>query len=785
MAILEIPPALAAYPQFVLWIARPSSRPGKTDKFPIHPQTGQIANAHDPANWLTAAQAQAALAAGVPQASGIGFVFTENDPFFFLDIDGALVDNQWSPVATALCQQLAGCFVEISQSGTGLHIIGSYPQPAPQHGTRCQPHGLELYTRARFVALTGTSAVGDPGHTVNLQPVIDQYFPPSQAATNPVEWTDTPDPEWSGPEDDDELLQRMLASRPGAGSLFGDRIPVQELWAGNHAGDHSAADSSLCAHLAFWTGRDCERMDRLFRLSGLMREKWADRPDYRQRTILHATAHCERVLTARPVSVDQSPPEPADELTGLRGGYQLMSVPSQIPYFKGCTYIRSLHRIMVPDGELLSQDRFNATMGGYNFAIDVTGEKTTRKAWDVFTESGGFNFPKAHEACFRPEVAPGAMIEEEGRVLVNTYTPVVTTSTPGDASPFLSHVSKLIPDLTDRAILLAYLAALVQHPGVKFQWCPIIQGVQGNGKTLLTTALANAIGSRYTHIPNPEDISNKFNSWILGKLLIIVEEVYVADRRELVNVLKPLVTNRRVDIQGKGQDQKTGDNRANFLMTTNHKDAVPVTDDDRRYAVFFAAQQHRGDLDRDGMGGTYFPDLYRWADNGGYAIINHYLRSYPIPDALNPATSCQRAPRTSSTPEAIHASLGSIEQEVLEAVEEGRPGFSGGWISSLAFDRLLEERRASKQIPVNRRREVLRSLGYDWHPALRDGRVNNHIMDVGGLAGKPKLYVRSGHLALNVTVAADIVRHYLEAQAGSTGAAVVFAPPVDKSSLTV
>lgn len=36
----------------------------------------------------------------------------------------------------------------------------------------------------------------------------------------------------------------------------------------------SEADLALCCMLAFWTGNDAERIDRIFRTSGLMREKW-------------------------------------------------------------------------------------------------------------------------------------------------------------------------------------------------------------------------------------------------------------------------------------------------------------------------------------------------------------------------------------------------------------------------------------------------------------------------------------------------------------------------------
>src|SRR5207302_522329 len=67
---------------------------------------------------------------------------------------------------------------------------------------------------------------------------------------------------------DDEILCRARTAANG------DKF--RRLWGGDTGGyvSPSEADLSLCSLLAFWTGPDAERIDRLFRKSGLMREKW-------------------------------------------------------------------------------------------------------------------------------------------------------------------------------------------------------------------------------------------------------------------------------------------------------------------------------------------------------------------------------------------------------------------------------------------------------------------------------------------------------------------------------
>lgn len=741
---------LAAYNQFIV----------HHNKTPINFQTGIAHNPHDPAIWMTADAAVQAAALGY----GVGFVFTAEDPFFFLDIDKCLEPSgQWSQLATSLCARFAGCAVEVSQSGQGLHIFGRY-DAVPEHACKNIPLGLELYTEQRYAALTGIGVAGSAAFQPDgLFALVAEYFPKSAPVAG-AEWTDGPCEGYGGPTDDEELIRRMVASKSATG-VFSGRASVADLWTADEDAlataypddrgfDRSSADAALCQHLAFWTGKDCERIDRLFRRSALYREKWETREDYRYRTIMHAVGHCSNTLGSQQQAA-------AADSDGMRSGFQYMPVTQQLEHFEGCVYIRDLHRVFTPDGALLKSEQFRVTYGGYVFALDSMNDKTSKNAWEVFTESQAVRFPKVHNICFRPERPPGDIITEEGQTLINTYIPAGVEHKDGNPAPFLDHASRILPDDRDRAIVLAYMAACVQYPGVKFQWAPLLQGVEGNGKSLLMTVVAKAVGIKYTHKPPASDISNIFNAWIIRKLFIAVEEVYVADRREVIDALKPLITDDRVPVTPKGVDQQMGDNRANFMMASNHRDAYRKTANDRRVSMFFTAQQNASDLVRDGMNGDYFPKLYAWLRADGFAIVAKYLSEYRILDELNPATKLMRAPDTSSTGEALEASLGSIEQEVLEAVDEGRQGFAGGWVSSMAFDHMLSERRGS-HLSRNKRKELLESLGYVPHPALSGGRVNSIIMQEGG---KPRLYIKEGHIAANnLRGGAEILQAYLKAQ---------------------
>jgi hypothetical protein len=772
----QLPEALAAlgqYRQFVLYKLVPSSRkPGKMDKLPYSLAAKAVIDSQDPQYWITATEA-CAQAEMLGEGFGVAFVFTVHDPFFFLDLDGCVTPDgtAWNELANSLMQAFSGAAVEVSQSGRGLHIFGT--GTCPPHACKNVHYGLELYTEGRFVALTGKGAIGNAAADMShvLPWLVEHYFQ-AKAGSDIANWTVEPRADWNGPLEDDDLIRRALKSA-SAKAAFGQSATFADLWTRNveilalaypdneREFDESSADRALAQHLAFWTGCNCERILGLMRLSGLVREKW-EREDYLPRTILSAVAQQRDVLIDKQVERLEGTVVPQQDcvMPSRVTGTTFLSIDNQIKLFAGCVYVRDAHKVMVPGGEMLRPDQFRAQFGGFTYMMDAGNERTSRNAWEAFTESQAFRAPRADTTCFRPDLAPGSIVTREGRSAVNVYWPAEVRMISGDATPFLNHVRKLLPNERDQRILLSYMAACIQHKGVKFQWAPVVQGAEGNGKSLLSRCVAEAVGRRYTHWPKASKLSNQFNGWMLNKLFYAVEDIYRPSGMttlDIIEELKPMITGGDgLEIEGKGVDQISADICGNFMFNANNKDAVPKSANGRRFAMFFSAQQSVADIHRD-FPGSYFTDLYDWLKGDGYAIVAHYLNTYPIDPEFNPAGRCQRAPDTSSTNEAIERSAGGVEQEVLEAIDQGLPGFSGGWVSSMALDRLLEKMNAARRLSHIRRREMMQGLGYDYHPALTDGRVNNIVQPDNG---KPRLFVKRDSPHLLITVAADVAKRY-------------------------
>lgn len=755
-------------------------------KLPIDYRTGNVTlkgseGAHNPGIWLPYDRAQA-LAAQWGPAVGLGFVLTAADPFWCLDIDGAAQpDGTWSELSQRVCGMLPHTAVEVSQSGRGLHIWGRR-SVMPAHASKNTALHLELYHEKRFILL-GSNAVGDLGEEcLALDAVIAGYFPPRVRGDAP---DSGPRTDWRGPTDDAELLRRAMQSR-SARAAFGGSASFADLWHadaavlakaypangdGESAWDGSSADAALAQHLAFWTGADHARIERLMRQSALARAKW-EREDYMDRTIGNACAMARDVLQDKPVEAGPGvapaapgAPAGASEPAALQAveGTTFLGLEAQQAMFAGCVYVLELHRVLIPGGKLVNPDRFKAYFGGYTFAMDARNERTSRNAWEAITESQLLRVPRVDGVCFRPQLPYGAIVTEGGVTRVNTWWPINVDRVKGDAGPFVRHVAKLYPDPHDQAIVLSFLAAVVQYPGVKFQWALLLQGVEGNAKTFISRAVSKAVGARYTAWPKASKIAAQFNSWLVGKIVYCVEDIFVDADSHIMEELKPMIAGgEAIEIEAKGVDQVSTEICGNFILNMNPKNGLRKSRNDRRLCVAYSAQQHVDDLKRDGITEEYVTGLYDWAHGGGWAVIAEFLHTFPIPAGLNPAVDCPRAPKTSSTDEAIEEGRGRVEQEILEAIDQGRPGFCGGWISSVMLDRLLREMRLDGRVPYARRADLLRTLDYVMHPALKGDRTNNPVLPDGG---KPRLYVDMNNAAsMALTSAAEVAAAYARAQ---------------------
>lgn len=260
----------------VVW--RLEHRAGRPTKVPYMATAPCVrAAVDDPRTWAPFADAIWCVQNG--HADGVGLVLGAGN--CGVDFDHVR-DARTGVVADGVMQDVHALdsYTEVSPSGTGLHVLarGTLPPGRRRHGH------IEMYDDKRFFTVTGRHVVGTPWtleeRTAALAVLHRRVFSTETSCISSARFVQP-----SADGDDARLVERAHAARNG--QKFG------RLWAGDSAGyaSRSEADLALCNYLAFWTGHDRVRIDRLFRASGLMRLKWDDpRGDetYGSRTISRA-----------------------------------------------------------------------------------------------------------------------------------------------------------------------------------------------------------------------------------------------------------------------------------------------------------------------------------------------------------------------------------------------------------------------------------------------------------------------------------------------------------------
>jgi hypothetical protein len=188
-----IPDELKALPQWVVWkeVIIPGDPP-KITKPPFDPKNPICgADVAVPSTWGTYDEAVACYHQGQAFLSGIGFVFTKNDPYFGIDIDDEdRVDPKHLEERRAVVNMLGSSMVtytETSPSGKGYHMIGR--GKLPMSGRQINRLKLEFYYAERFFTITGRTFAGYE-HITDQQVLIDQLVS-SMPKPEKAEVTDT------------------------------------------------------------------------------------------------------------------------------------------------------------------------------------------------------------------------------------------------------------------------------------------------------------------------------------------------------------------------------------------------------------------------------------------------------------------------------------------------------------------------------------------------------------------------------------------------------------------
>lgn len=293
----------------------------------------------------------------------------------------------------------------------------------------------------------------------------------------------------------------------------------------------------------------------------------------------------------------------------------------------------------------------------------------------------------ARSVCNLPTVAslmfwPGAeqFFHHRGLLYLNTFeasgiTPCATLEGDADGQKvvelFLNHLNNLIPSERERRIVLNFMAYVYQNPGKRVRWALLMHGIEGAGKTFFFAVMQRLMGHNAKTVGTTA-INSEFTGWASGALLINIDEIRIAgtNKYAILDKMKPMISDDTISVIYKGRDERSVPNFASYMMSTNHADAIPVGDNDRRYCVISTRWTRKEEMLAQYGGGAeaaeYFRVLFAETERRTDAI-GCFLRDWKIDADFQPDG---RAPETEGLLSMRSLNVSEERDDVEAAIED-------------------------------------------------------------------------------------------------------------------
>jgi hypothetical protein len=342
-------------------------------------------------------------------------------------------------------------------------------------------------------------------------------------------------------------------------------------------------------------------------------------------------------------------------------------------------------------------DRISSAEFGFPYRTEKGSARRWKPKSDIDETFIRYHEPEYIEGDFRDdpfiiaerlEFAPGEpelTYDSDGCRALNLWhsPPWKVRSELKDPAPLLDHIRYLL-DENNEAIehVLDFIAHLVQRPQERIAHALLLTSdAKGIGKSSLGKVICALVGERNSRVAQTKDLKGQFDGWIVGKLVVQVDEVYEAGNWDLANKLKPLITEPRVSVNVKYGPQMEIENFARLVLFSNHGAPINIEEGDRRYFVFKSNAQPRDD--------AYYEQLYEFIDgrDGMDAVYTFFCKR-----DLSRFNAFRRPPLTVGKKEIIEDSVHPLRTYVFASVQSGH--FAKALTTQFTFDEL--QRQLSK-----------------------------------------------------------------------------------------
>ncbi len=231
----------------------------------------------------------------------------------------------------------------------------------------------------------------------------------------------------------------------------------------------------------------------------------------------------------------------------------------------------------------------------------------------------------------------------------------------GDWSLIYAHIDKVICSgvAEDREYLLNTIARMVQQPHRQAEVAVVLCGQKGCGKGVLCVSLRRLWGQHGAHISSAKQLVGDFNAHLRDCVYLFADEAFYAGDRQHESVLKALITEPTIAIEGKYQHVILVPNLLHIWMAANADWVVPASHDERRYFVLNVPNARVGDK-------AYFVKLWGQLEEGGLAAMLYDMLERDISEFDHRAI-----PQTAALAEQKRLSLDTLDAWWLAVLDRG------------------------------------------------------------------------------------------------------------------
>lgn len=252
---------------------------------------------------------------------------------------------------------------------------------------------------------------------------------------------------------------------------------------------------------------------------------------------------------------------------------------------------------------------------------------------------------------------------------------------PGDKhAAYLEHIYKNIcsGDVEHYTYVIGWIARMLQQPSTCSEVAIVLRGKRGTGKGVFVNALGKLLGAHYFPVSSSKHIFGDFNRNLMSSVLVFSDEAFYAGDKKHESMMKTLITEPTLVIEGKGRDAILSPNFTHIIMASNSQWVVPAGDRERRFFVLDVADVQIQDH-------NYFGKILADLADGGYENLLHFFLSRDISgfEVRNP-------PRTRALQDQQVLSMSQEEQWLFNILSDGLIA-GAEWPEKISKDVLYED----------------------------------------------------------------------------------------------